>query len=858
MKQYLHHTIALITVLLIVACLTPTAGAKALTLSPGLNQLVFDAKGSPDSLIDVVVFLDGSYLTEEIIQSERAGLTRHELIKKVTSTLRAYQSPHADLVRRFLQTHSQRSVTEYWIVPALSARLPLSRLESLALMTGLELVVEDAALSFDEPIEVKNSPEFSTSSVASHLELLNVPSLWARGLTGTGRLVCSFDTGVDQVHPALAPKWRGNHAELSATWFSKVSPDTNPTDKIGHGTHTMGIMVGSVDADSFGVAPDAEWISAGVIDQGRDLATTLSDIIEAFQWALDPDGDSTTTDDVPDVILNSWGIPKGLFVPCDLTFATVISNVEAAGIVTIFAAGNEGPEPASLRNPADMALSPLTSFAVGAVDNNSQIAGFSSRGPSSCDENEIKPEVVAPGVSVRSSSKDGEYKVLSGTSMAAPFIAGLVALMRQHNPDATVTEIKNALIASAIDLGPAGEDNAYGHGLVDASVLIDYLPLPSLPGGTFATHATVQMEMTISDFAQYGLAPGSIYDVEGDGFRVQGSDNLLYEAGIMIAYENTSMSSSVRDSLGQYAPSEFTPVAKLSEEYTGSLDGVHRVAVYADEDKADPIVVRQETISYPNIDDNGLLIFRYYLVNNTSDDVHGLSFGLLVDYDLTSGSDQVAWDLETELLHQYAASGPRVGLVGLSNLVSFRALDNGAGKTGFTDSELSQLIASPAYTGVDESTSGDWLFVTGSGILSVPAYDSIEIALALVGSNTHEGLLANANVARELYGVSTSITDPQDDVLPSDFVLHQNYPNPFNPTTNIAFDLSTSGRISLEVYNLLGRHVKTIYNGPIEAGWHRFEWDATDERNESVATGVYFYRLTTPSHTETRKMLLLK
>jgi len=133
-------------------------------------------------------------------------------------------------------------------------------------------------------------------------------------------------------------------------------------------------MVGAVDGDTIGVAPGAEWISAGVIDQpGRSLSMTISDIIEAFQWALDPDGDPTTTDDVPDVILNSWGIPKGLFQPCDDTFYDVVDAVEAAGIVTIFACGNEGPDPMSLRLPADRASTPLNSFTVGAVDGNYQV-----------------------------------------------------------------------------------------------------------------------------------------------------------------------------------------------------------------------------------------------------------------------------------------------------------------------------------------------------------------------------------------------------------------------------------------------------------------------------------------------------
>jgi len=302
------------------------------------------------------------------------------------------------------------------------------------------------------------------------LKLLNVPYLWSKGLKGEGRLVCSFDTGVEKDHPVLSSKWRGRHNNVpaSAAWFSNATTDTIPTDKSGHGTHTMGLLVG----DIFGVAPEAEWITAGVIDQGESLGTMISDILMAFEWTLNPDGDTNTTNDVPDVISNSWGIPIGLFTPCDETFNTAIDNVEAAGIVVVFAAGNEGSwSVPNLRSPADRATSSTNAFAVGAVSNSKAIAGFSSRGPSSCN-GEIKPEVVAPGVYVRSSYKGGGYAYKSGTSMAVPYIAGLAVLYRQYDPDASVEEIKNAIINSCTDLGSPGEDNTYGYGLPDASRLL--------------------------------------------------------------------------------------------------------------------------------------------------------------------------------------------------------------------------------------------------------------------------------------------------------------------------------------------------------------------------------------------------
>jgi hypothetical protein len=249
----------------------------------------------------------------------------------------------------------------------------------------------------------------------------------------------------------------------------------------GHGTHTMGTMVGSDGSDTVGVAPGAQWIAAAVVDRGGGIQRTISDLLLAFQWAADPDGNPETTADVPDVVNNSWGIPLGYYPACEATFWEAIDNLEAAGVVCLFAAGNEGSNPSTIRIPGDRVTSNFNSFSVGAVDANSPelpVASFSSRGPSACDNVTIKPEVTAPGVGIRSTSRTGEYTVMSGTSMATPHVAGAVAILRQFNPDATPSEIKLALMNSAHDLGQAGEDNDYGWGVIDIRRALYFMPTP--------------------------------------------------------------------------------------------------------------------------------------------------------------------------------------------------------------------------------------------------------------------------------------------------------------------------------------------------------------------------------------------
>ena len=325
----------------------------------------------------------------------------------------------------------------------------------------VEIIVDEHMVSL---LPVERAPIIVSASQA--LDLLNVSVAHSMGYTGKGRLACTFDVGVDGSHPQFASRWRGLNHPANQCWISTAAVhDSVPTDKYGHGTHTMGILVGK----DFGVAPDAQWISAGIIDQGYDGNTTISQLIQAFQWAMNPDGDINTTDDMPDVISNSWGFPMNALPTCAPVFENMLLSVEATGISVIFAAGNEGTYgAASLRDPADNA------FAVGCINGDKSIAGFSSRGPSRC-TGHIKPDVVAPGVSIYSSYKDGTYAYMSGTSMSAPFIAGLVVLARQYNPKATPQQIKDAIINSCEDLGATGPDNIFGYGLPDVIKMLSYL-----------------------------------------------------------------------------------------------------------------------------------------------------------------------------------------------------------------------------------------------------------------------------------------------------------------------------------------------------------------------------------------------
>jgi hypothetical protein len=374
------------------------------------------------------------------------------------------------------------SYKTYWITDAIYIQGDAEYIRHLAALPEIEFVFENLPLVLVEPVASTETSD-EESGAEPGLEAIGARDAWQMGLTGQGRLVCSFDTGVMGTHPALAAKWRGaNGASAAASWFDPYTNTTSPSDSRGHGTHTMGTMVGCDGSDTVGVAFNAEWIAAGVVDRGGSIDRTVADILSAFEWAADPDGNPATTDDVPDVVNNSWGVPSGYYGACDMTFWDAIDNLEALGVVCIFAAGNEGPYESTLRTPADRISTQFNAFSVGAVDGSTlEIGRFSSRGPSGCDGRTIKPELTAPGVSVRSCSNTGGYAVKSGTSMAAPHVSGAVAILRQFNPAATVDEIKAAMIAGSVDLGDPGEDNSYGYGLLNIKNALYHMPAPAHP-----------------------------------------------------------------------------------------------------------------------------------------------------------------------------------------------------------------------------------------------------------------------------------------------------------------------------------------------------------------------------------------
>jgi hypothetical protein len=244
---------------------------------------------------------------------------------------------------------------------------------------------------------------------------------------GAGITVAIIDSGIDYTHPALAGKVVGG--------WDFVNDDADAMDDFRHGTHVAGIIAAQ-SAQVTGVAPNVQLLAYKVLNaRGSGLT---SDVLAAIELAMDPNGDGNTSDHA-DIINMSLGSAGHAGDPS----ARAVDRAVAAGIVVVVSAGNDG-EFHRVSSPAVAE----SAIAVGAITATNTIAEFSSRGPAP-GSGAIKPDLVAPGVGIMSTIPGGLYMPLNGTSMAAPYVAGLAALLLEEHPDWTPARVKSALVNTA-------------------------------------------------------------------------------------------------------------------------------------------------------------------------------------------------------------------------------------------------------------------------------------------------------------------------------------------------------------------------------------------------------------------------
>ena len=358
----------------------------------------------------------------------------------------------------------------------------------------------------------------TATNIEWNLIKIAAPELWQKGIRGQGVVVGGQDTGYQWDHPALIRQyrgWDGTTADHHYNWHDAIHSGGGvcghdapaPCDDSRHGTHTMGTMVGDDGVgNQIGMAPAARWIGCRNMNDGLGSPASYA---ECYQWFIAPTDLGDNHPDpakAPDVINNSWGCTPTEGCTDPEILRQVVQNVRAAGILTVHSAGNEGPACSTVQEPAGIYEE---SFSIGATDADDKIAYFSSRGPVTVDGSQrLKPNVTAPGVNIRSSVPGGGYEGgWSGTSMAAPHVAGLVALLLSAQPalKGQVDTLETLIESTAITLttaqncgGVAGDaipNNTYGWGRVDA--LAAYLGLAPASIPTLSAWAQILLAMLL-------------------------------------------------------------------------------------------------------------------------------------------------------------------------------------------------------------------------------------------------------------------------------------------------------------------------------------------------------------------------
>lgn len=420
-------------------------------------------------------------------------LTRlNAVYRQLTEHARKTQAP---IIRRLQQAGLWYQ--SFWISNDILVKGSRTQIEQVIAWPEIQQAFSNAPFRVNLPApenHFSNWQPVTPQGIEWNVSMVNAPAVWNLGFTGQGIVVGGQDTGYQWDHPALITAyrgWNGTSVDHNYHWHDAIhsanascpanSPE--PCDDNGHGTHTMGTIVGDDGlGNQVGLAPGARWIGCRNMDAGWGTPASYT---ECFQWFVAPtdlNGQNPNTSKAPHIINNSWGcVPsEGCTDPQQLK--AVVDNVIAAGIVVVVSAGNDGSACATINTPPAIYDSALT---VGSTTSSDNISGFSSRGPVTIDgSNRLKPDLVAPGSSVRSAQLGGGYSLKSGTSMASPNVAGVAALLLSAAPSLAgqPTAIKAVLTGSATAKtsnqncgnipGSQSPNNTYGWGRIDALTAI--------------------------------------------------------------------------------------------------------------------------------------------------------------------------------------------------------------------------------------------------------------------------------------------------------------------------------------------------------------------------------------------------
>ncbi|WP_392841737.1 S8 family serine peptidase [Streptomyces sp. LN500] len=401
-------------------------------------------------------------------------------VKSAFSALRAEAKSSQQPLQAFLDKEKV-GYRSFWIANAVEVTGGENLVDALAKRPDVASIVKEHTYKLDRTESKSTDAATDADPTAAEwgVQDIKADQVWDQyDDRGEGIVIANVDSGVQYDHPALKGNYRGNNGDGSFThdynWYDPTGQCTTsaPCDNNGHGTHTMGTMVG---AGGVGVAPGAKWIAAKGCESS---SCSDSSLLAAGQWILAPTdhtGQNPRPDLAPDIVNNSWGGGDTTF------YQDIVEAWNAAGIFEAFAAGNDGNGTTCSTTHAPGSQAPA--YGVGAYDSAGKIAGFSGFGPSLVDGS-AKPNISAPGVNIRSTWPGNTYKSINGTSMATPHVAGAVALLWSSAPSliGNIDETRALLNQGARDVddthcgGTAGMNNVWGEGKLDIFASVDKAP----------------------------------------------------------------------------------------------------------------------------------------------------------------------------------------------------------------------------------------------------------------------------------------------------------------------------------------------------------------------------------------------
>jgi len=450
---------------------------------------------APGELIPVSILVEGD-LDQDYVDAATYGMTRVERQRFVVAALKDLAASSQQNLVSFLYQNGAEDVESHWLGNFVYARASVETIRGAAARQDvryLEFAAPEGGLI--EPIDRRPpTPEERGKAIAWGVSQINAPDVWAMGYEGEGAIVGVIDTGVDYNHSDLGNNMWHDTPAGEHYGYDFYDGDSDPMDDYGHGTHCAGSVAGDGTAGTeTGVAPSATIMALRINYYSGGYPTW----IEAMEWATDRD--------VPILTMSLGTSPVG-----NATLREAEEDLLAAGVYHSVAAGNDGPGSGTILASGDcpppwfhpdQAYQGGTSavVTVGATDSGDNIASFSSRGPVewwgsvapwydySDSSPLIDPDISGPGVDVLSTSLGGGYETMSGTSMATPHLAGVVALMLSANPNLTVAQTDSIIEVTSLDLGTSGKDNTYGAGRVDAYAAVQAaLELVGIAGETGA------------------------------------------------------------------------------------------------------------------------------------------------------------------------------------------------------------------------------------------------------------------------------------------------------------------------------------------------------------------------------------